>query len=347
MNAKFKIVTLIVTIVFLLTGCSKEPEQISFEGKTMGTTYHIKYIDNQNKELPSPSEVKDDIDNLLIDVNNSMSTYQRDSEISRFNQSKEVNKPFTISEDFATVFKTAVHLNKVTEGALDITVGPLVNLWGFGPDKKVNREPTQDQIAEKIKAVGIEKVKLVSKDNEPALLKKNPNVYIDLSSIAKGFGVDKLANYLEKLGVKNYLVEIGGELKAKGENIQEEPWKIAIEKPEFEQAASVQIIIPLHDLGMATSGNYRNYFEDKNGKRLSHIIDPKKLKPISHNLASVTVLADTTMKADGLATGLFVLGSDKALEIAEKEKLPVFLIIKEKGGYKTKMSSAFKKLTNL
>ncbi len=268
MKIKFKPVTLVVTLFLALTGCSQEPEQISLKGKTMGTTYHIKYIDKHTKELPLPSEVQEDLNELLVEVNNAMSTYQKDSEISRFNQLKEVNQPFAISDDFATVFKSAVHLNKVTEGALDVTVGPLVNLWGFGPDKSVSCEPTKEQISEKIKAVGIDKVQLVSQKNQSALLKTNPNVYIDLSSIAKGFGVDKLANYFEKLGVNNYLVEIGGELKAKGKNLHNEFWQIAIEKPEFEQGTSVQIIIPLHDLGMATSGNYRNYFEDKNGKRL-------------------------------------------------------------------------------
>lgn len=344
---KLKLIAILFLSTFLLMGCGKEPQQISLEGKTMGTRYHIKYIDKQVSKLPKAESVKKEIDTLLVGVNNAMSTYQKDSEISLFNQSKEINKPFDISNDFAKVVKKAFELNKVTQGALDITVGPLVNLWGFGPDKRLNRVPTPEQIAEASQAVGIDKIAVLGTQDAYQLIKKQPNVYIDTSSIAKGFGVDKLAEYLEQLGINDYLVEIGGEIRAKGKNLQQVDWNIAIEKPTFAQGKAVELIVPISNLGMATSGNYRNYFEDKNGKRLSHIIDPKVLQPISHNLASITVLAETSMKADGLATGLFVLGPEKALEIAEQEKLAVFLIIKKDNDYETKMSSEFKKITNL
>ncbi|WP_301099262.1 FAD:protein FMN transferase [Otariodibacter sp.] len=338
------IIALVITL--FISACEKAPEQITLEGKTMGTTYHIKYIDDGKiKDLPSPEKIQEELNTLLVDVNDQMSTYQKDSVISQFNSSKDINKPFPISKDFAKVIEEGIKLNKVTEGALDITIGRLVNLWGFGPDKRLNKEPTAEQIAEYAKSVGIDNIE-ISKDtnNQAFLIKKEPYVYIDLSSIAKGFGVDKLSEYFEQLNVANYLVEIGGEIRGKGKNLSGEYWRISIEKPEFAQGTTSQIIVPLHNLGMATSGNYRNYFEDENGNRLSHIIDPKILRPISHNLASVTVFADNTMKADGLATGLFVLGPQKALEIAEKEKLAIFLIIKTEQGYKTEMSSKFKKL---
>ncbi|MDP8099342.1 FAD:protein FMN transferase [Pasteurella atlantica] len=344
---KLKLFGALALALFLLSGCNQESEQISLEGKTMGTTYHIKYIDEHTKELLKPAEIKKEIDHLLVGVNNAMSTYQKDSEISRFNQSIEINKPFVISKDFATVVKSAFELNKITQGALDITVGPLVNLWGFGPDKRLNQAPTEQQITEKSQAVGINKIRLLSENNQFSLVKTHSKVYIDTSSIAKGFGVDKLAQYLEQLGIENYLVEIGGELRAKGKNIHKDDWQIAIEKPTLVQGQEIQILVPISNLGIATSGSYRNYFEDDEGNRLSHIIDPKQLKPISHNLASITVLANTSMKADGLATGLFVLGTDKALEIAEREHLAIFLIIKTDNGYETKMSSEFKKLTHL
>ena len=232
----------------------------------------------------------------------------------------------------------------MTNGALDVTVGPLVNLWGFGPDKRLNKVPSEAQIAERAAVVGIDKFSLDMTGEKPTLTKSVKGLYLDLSSIAKGFGVDKLAERLEQLGVSSYLVEIGGELRGKGNNLQGHPWRIAIEQPNFAQGESVQIIAPLHNLGMATSGNYRNYFEDENGNRMSHIIDPSKLSPVSHNLASITVLAPTTMTADGLSTGLFVLGPEKALSIAEKEKLAVFLIIKKGDNFETQMSSEFKKL---
>lgn len=328
-----------------LNACEKAPEQITLQGKTMGTTYTVKYIDNgEVKNLANPEKVKSELDRLLVEVNNQMSTYQQDSEISRFNQLKEANQAVEISQDFAKVVEEAMRLNKITEGALDVTVGPLVNLWGFGPDKRLNKVPSDEQIKERSSYVGIDKISL-KMEGKPILTKTMPNLYLDLSSIAKGFGVDKLAEHLEKIGVSNYLVEIGGELRGKGKNLQGLDWRIAIEQPIMEQAQSVQITVPLHNLGMATSGNYRNYFEDENGNRLSHIIDPQKLSPVSHNLASITVLAPTTMTADGLSTGLFVLGAEKALALAEREKLAIFLIVKSGDKFETQMSSEFKKLT--
>ncbi|MDH2925205.1 thiamine biosynthesis lipoprotein [Nicoletella semolina] len=335
-----KICLLIVTL-FALAACEKEPEQISLSGKTMGTTYHVKYIDDGNSaDLPKPEEVKEALDKVLKQVNDEMSTYQKDSQISRFNVMQEADKFINISADFAKVLNEAIRLNKVTEGALDVTIGQLVNLWGFGPDKRMNKVPSEEQIAERAKTVGIDKIQL----NGNKLSKKVANLYLDLSSIAKGFGVDKLSEQLEHYGISRYMVEIGGEIRAEGKNLHGRPWQIAIENPELERGVSAKIVVPLDDFGMATSGDYRNYFEDEQGHRLSHIIDPKQYRPISHNLASITVFAPSAMTADGLSTGLFVLGADKALEIAEREKLAVFLIVKTPEGFETKMSSELEKL---
>ncbi|WGE45709.1 FAD:protein FMN transferase [Actinobacillus equuli] len=343
---KLKSILIFAMSVLFLTACNKAPEQITLQGKTMGTTYTVKYIDDgKATHLPSPEEVHNQLDNLLITVNNEMSTYQKSSQISHFNQLSQVGQAVEISADFAKVVAEAMRLNKVTEGALDVTVGPLVNLWGFGPDKRLNKVPSAEQIAERAKSVGIEKLKLTTGE-KPSLTKLVPNLYLDLSSIAKGFGVDKLAEHLESLGLTNYLVEIGGELRGKGKNLQGVDWRIAIEQPTLAQGQAAQITVPLHNLGMATSGNYRNYFEDDQGNRLSHIINPKELRPVSHKLASITVFAPTTMTADGLSTGLFVLGPEKALEVAEREKLAVFLIIKNGEAFETKMSSEFEKLIN-
>ncbi|WGE47812.1 FAD:protein FMN transferase [Actinobacillus equuli subsp. equuli] len=343
---KLKSILIFAMSAIFLTACNKAPEQITLQGKTMGTTYTVKYIDDgKATDLPSPEEVHNQLDNLLITVNNEMSTYQKSSQISHFNQLSQVGQAVEIPSDFAKVVAEAMRLNKVTEGALDVTVGPLVNLWGFGPDKRLNKVPSAEQIAERAKSVGIEKLKLTTGE-KPSLTKLVPNLYLDLSSIAKGFGVDKLAEHLESLGLANYLVEIGGELRGKGKNLQGVDWRIAIEQPTLAQGQAAQITVPLHNLGMATSGNYRNYFEDEQGNRLSHIINPKELRPVSHKLASITVFAPTTMTADGLSTGLFVLGPEKALEVAEREKLAVFLIIKNGEAFETKMSSEFEKLIN-
>lgn len=341
---KLKAMLLTLATLFL-TACEKAPEQISLQGKTMGTTYQVKYIDDGKvANLPKPEAVQQALDSLLKQVNNEMSTYQKDSQISQFNQLKSANEPFAVSADFAKVVQEAIRLNGVTQGALDVTVGKLVNLWGFGPDKRLNKAPSDEQLAAIAPSVGIEKLQLQEVAGKPALSKLHPDLYLDLSSIAKGFGVDKLAEHLESLGLANYLVEIGGELRGKGVNLQQQPWRIGIEAPEFEQGKTTAMTVPLHNLAMATSGDYRNYFEDEQGNRLSHIIDPKALRPVSHNLASITVLAPTTMTADGLSTGLFVLGAEKALEVAEQDKLAVFLIKKQGDKFEPLMSSEFKKL---
>lgn len=329
-------------LTFTLVACDNSPELVSLSGHTMGTTYSIKYVNSGENSL-SPDEVHENVENILKDVNNKMSTYIPTSELSQFNHNTQLNTPIEISADLATVIKEAIRLNQVTEGKLDVTVGPLVNLWGFGPEKRIDKRPTDQELAKRRAWVGIDKLKLTEQSGKFYLEKTVPQLYIDLSSIAKGFGVDQVANYIETINKTDYLVEIGGEIRAKGKNIENKPWQIAIEKPEFDGSRAVEEIIGLHNLAMATSGDYRNYFEE-NGQRFSHEIDPSTGSPIQHRLASITVLSPSSMTADGLSTGLFVLGDERALEVAEKENLAVYLIIKTEKGFENKMSSAFKKL---
>lgn len=345
--------------VFALSACDKpsEPqpngnaptasqaqgmEIVGLSGKTMGTQYHIKYWEKEPKNSPEAVQAKVEV--VLKDVNQKMSTYIPDSELSRFNQSQDVGKAQPISADLAKVIAEAIRINKLTDGALDITVGPVVNLWGFGPEKRVERRPTAEQLAERQAWVGIDKIDLETKGNEATLSKAIPQVYLDLSSIAKGFGVDQVADVLAAQGIENYMVEIGGEIRAHGVNAEGKPWQIAIEKPNDDGNRGVQSIIGLNNMAMATSGDYRIYFEE-NGQRFAHEIDPKTGYPIQHHLASITVLAPTSMTADGLSTGLFVMGEEKALALAELENIPVYLIMKTDKGFETKMSSAFKQLT--
>lgn len=336
------LLTLIIS--FFLTACQKDPEIISLSGKTMGTSYHIKYIDSGNLQQ-NAEQAHEQIEVILKDVNAKMSTYDPNSELSRFNQSREINKPVEISADLGTVIQEAIRLNRLTEGALDITVGPVVNLWGFGPEKRADKQPTAEQIAERQMWVGINKLKLTKSAVGFQLEKSVPQLYVDLSSIAKGFGVDQVAIHLQSIGVQNYMVEIGGEIRVKGNNIEGKPWQIAIEKPTLDGSRAVEQVIGLKDLAMATSGDYRNYFEE-NGTRFSHEIDPQTGYPIQHRLASITVLAPSSMSADGLSTGMFVLGEERALQLAEQQNLAVYLIIKTEKGFEAKMSSAFAKLLN-
>ncbi|NBH75420.1 FAD:protein FMN transferase [Rodentibacter pneumotropicus] len=333
---------LVVAFACSLAACKKDPEVISLSGKTMGTTYHVKYIDDGSVS-ENLQNTHEQIEYILKDVNAKMSTYIKDSELSRFNQNTQVNTPIEISADFAKVLAEAIQLHQVTEGALDVTVGPVVNLWGFGPEKRPERQPTAEQLAERQAWVGLDKITLDMSGNIPTLSKSVPQVYIDLSSIAKGFGVDQVAEKLEQLNAQNYMVEIGGEIRAKGKNAEGKPWQIAIEKPNMTGERAVENVIGLNNMAMATSGDYRIYFEE-NGKRFAHEIDPKTGYPIQHHLASITVFSPTTMTADGLSTGLFVLGEEKALEVAEKNDIAIYLIIKTANGFETKISSAFKKL---
>jgi len=318
-----------VVLACSLSACKKDPEIISLSGKTMGTTYHIRYIEDDSVS-ENAQKTHEQIEVVLKDVNQKMSTYIKDSELSRFNQNTQVNTPIEISADFAKVLQEAIRLNQVTEGS-------------FGPEKRPERKPTPEQLAERQSWVGIDKIHLDMSGKTPTLSKAVPQVYIDLSSIAKGFGVDQVADVLEHNHVQNYMVEIGGEIRAKGKNAENKAWQIAIEKPNNTGERSVQEVIGLNNMAMATSGDYRIYFEE-NGQRFAHEIDPKTGYPIQHHLASITVLAPSSMTADGLSTGLFVLGENKALEVAEKENIPVYLIMKTEKGFETKMSSAFQKL---
>lgn len=336
-------------LTFLLTACSEDIEQVSISGHTMGTTYTVKYLSAADKTLPPPADVKVQLDNLLKEVNRQMSTYMPDSEISRFNHLDKLPMTMPISDDFAKVVAEAIRLHKVTHGALDVTVGPLVNMWGFGPDKTIQKRPTVTQLDDVREIVGIDKITLQAphKNGEPYQLSKTrKGVYVDLSSIAKGFGVDKVADYLEQISVNNYLVEIGGELRARGANAAKQVWRVGIEQPSVVQKQATQMVVPLHNLAMATSGDYRNFHTDETGQRLSHIINPQTFEPINHQLASITVIHPSAMTADGLSTGLFVLGEQEALAVAEREGLAVFLIIKTADGFTTKMSSAFQNLLN-
>ena len=336
---------LFCTAALVLTACdSKGTAQLTaFSGKTMGTTYSVKYWSAGGQTLPEPAKVQAQMDALLVEVNRQMSTYQPDSEISRFNQMPASADNMPISADFAEVVTEAIHLNQFTEGALDVTVGPLVNLWGFGPET-ITHSPDAAQLAAAKRIIGIDKLRFQPNSSGATLGKTVDGVYLDLSSIAKGFAVDKLARHLDSLGVANYLGEIGGELRAKGRNTKQQPWNVGIEQPQLVQAQATQIVVPLDNRALATSGDYRNFHSDESGRRLSHIIDPQSELPIDHNLASVSVVADNTMRADGLATGLFVLGEERAMALAKQHNLAIFLIVKTQDGFTTHMSPAFQQL---
>ncbi|KII80366.1 FAD:protein FMN transferase [Vibrio renipiscarius] len=319
--------------LLVLAGCEKSVEQVHLSGPTMGTTYNIKYIEQEG--LATADVLQAEIDRLLEEVNDQMSTYRKDSELSRFNQ-HQTSEPFTVSPQTATVVKEAMRLNGLTLGALDVTVGPLVNLWGFGPEARPDVVPTEEELAARKAYTGIQHLSLEGN----ALSKDIPNLYVDLSTIAKGWGVDVVANYLQSQGIQNYMVEVGGEMRLKGVNREGVGWRIAIEKPSVDER-SIQEIIEPGDMAIATSGDYRNYFES-DGVRYSHIIDPKTGYPIHHKVVSVTVLDASSMTADGLATGLMVLGEERGMQIANENNIAAFMIVKTDDGFKELASEAYK-----
>lgn len=308
-------------------------------GLTMGTSYSVKITD-----LPrdiKPAELQTTLNALLWEVNRSMSTYDENSELSHINRARDQSTK-AISPELYIVLKEAVKVNALSGGAFDVTVGPLVNLWGFGPELHEDNVPPSADIQQALQHVGMDRIELDGSPDAPVLRKLDPEAYIDLSAIAKGYGVDRLADYLETHKIDNYMVEIGGEIRVKGVNAEGKPWHIAIEKPVPEARDAFKIIMP-GELAVATSGDYRNYFE-KDGKRYSHTLDPRTGRPIEHTLASVTVLADNCMYADAMATALMVLGPEKSYDLAMAEKLPVMMIVKTASGFEFRVTPMLKPL---
>ncbi|NTX77282.1 FAD:protein FMN transferase [Serratia proteamaculans] len=329
--------TVALSAALLLTGCG--PEQINLDGKTMGTSYSVRYVTGD--DTPSAAKIQAEIDKRLELVNDQMSTYRPDSELSRFNASRAVDKPFPVSAATTEVVLEALRINRVTDGALDVTVGPLVNLWGFGPEGRPDKVPSAAELERRRAWTGINKLSVQGN----ALVKSIPELYVDLSSIAKGYGVDVIAQYLQSQQIKNYMVDIGGEVRTRGHNGEKKPWRIAIERPTAGMEQKAQLVIQPGEMSIATSGDYRNYFE-QGGVRYSHTIDPVTGKPIHHHLVSVTVLSPTCMAADGLSTGLNVLGPERGMALANLMGIPVFMIVKTAKGFEERYSEAFKPYLN-
>lgn len=328
--------------ILVLASCSdKQRPVVHLQGQTMGTTYNVKYLLAENEQEAIDAEkLQQQIDARLIEVNKMMSTYDPTSELSRFNQYRYTDN-FAVSPDTLFVVNEALRLAKLSGGVLDVTVGPLVNLWGFGPTKRPEKVPTESDINEVRDYVGYNKL-----TTTPTGLKKShPMLYVDLSTIAKGFGVDEVAEILEQQGIQDYLVEIGGEMRVRGERGDGSEWLIAIEKPVTTER-TVQKVVSIGENAVATSGDYRNYYEE-NGVRYSHLIDPTTGSPISHNLVSVTVIHPSSMTADGLATAFNVMGWEQAIAVAEQEKLMVFLIRRTADGFDEYASPEFDKLVTV
>lgn len=301
----------------------------------MGTTYHITLVAPEGEQLGvEGEELQAGVDELLRQINQSMSTYIPDSELMQFNRAP-VGEWQELTAPLFEVLQISQNISAESDGAFDITVGPLVDLWGFGPKGEPKVVPEESEITRVREHMGFEHLAL----DEAGQARKLADIRLDLSAVAKGYGVDALSRYLESRGFKHFLVEIGGELSVKGFSTRGDHWRLAIEQPSLLHSGGHKTV-ELTDIAMATSGDYRNYYE-RDGQRFSHTIDPVTGSPIGHNLVSVTVLADSAAEADAWATALNVMGPERALELAQREQLPVYMIVREGDGFSYRHSKAF------
>lgn len=298
-----------------------------FTGRTMGTTYHIKVV---AENLAHTSQVQVQIDARLEQINQSMSTFRPESEISRFNALEQINKPYQVSDDFIKVMLTGKEIYRLTQGAWDGTITPLVLVWGFGKAGPIKQLPDGQAIARARQAVGFD---AISVSPRGFLEKSRPGVSVDLGSIAKGYGVDQVALVLKKMGFDDFLVEIGGEVYAAGRRLDGQLWRVGINRPRKGGAINaVYKVVTLQNRAMATSGDYRNFVQI-DGSTYSHIIDPRTGYPVRNGVVSVSVIADTCALADGLATALMVMGPVKGTALLNAlEQVEGLIVVRHSDG---------------
>ena len=329
------VVTLTAATVHRLYWAELRGPVFEFSGATMGTTFLVK-VAAPGLSRQAHADLAREIRERLTAVNASMSTWDPESEISRFNR-LGAQQPFAASPDLRRVIDAALKVSRASGGAFDITIRPLVQAWGFGDGARPGDEPSSAELSALRQRVGWQRIEV----RDDALLKSHPQTECDLSAIAKGYAVDRVSEDLARLGYPNHLVEIGGELRARGRKLDGSAWRVAIEAPQFVVQRSVHDVLPLVDMAMATSGDYRSYYE-RGGERVSHTIDPRDGQPIRHALASVTVVAEEALWADAWATALNVLGSDAGYDLAEERNLAAYFIIRDNDGtFRTRETSMF------
>ncbi len=329
-------------LVLLLAACTARAPLTTLRGHTMGTTWSVKLV------VPAAADValiergiQAEVDRVVAQ----MSTYEPDSDLARFNRAAAGSWQ-TLPPEFFAVLSHALKLAEDTDGAYDPTAAPLVDAWGFGPGSRGHRIPSADEIAAARAAVGWRRLKL---DHANRRAYQPGGVRIDLSSIAKGFGTDQIARFLERERVEHYLVDISGELRAHGRRPDGSDWHVAIEKPDaaagaVESAAQVERVVALHEMSIATSGDYRHAFEH-GGRRYSHHIDPRSGWPVEHRIASVSTLAPDCMQADAIGTVMMVLGPEQGMAWAQQRGLAVLLIVRERDALVERRTPAFTALS--
>ncbi len=313
----------LIALVLIVSSCQRTDNYVLINGFTMGTSYQITLNDPAGKA----PQIHQLVEQELRLINQQMSTYIDDSDLSQFNQIPSTDCQ-ELPAPLIKVIASALEVSQQTQGKFDVTVSPLIEVWGFDKRQTNNAIPSQQSIETMLSQIGYNKITI----NDQCVAKTNPTLSVNLSAIAKGYGVDRVAEIIRQHGIENYLVEIGGETASKGLNPSAKPWRLAIEAPQ-QQRKIQQVFAPLGK-GVATSGDYRNYFE-KDGVRYSHTIDPTTGKPVTHALASITVLHEQTMLADAYATAFMVMGETESLAFANEREIPVYLIIKTPNGFES------------
>ncbi|WP_412072112.1 FAD:protein FMN transferase [Pseudomonas fluorescens] len=318
-----------------LSGCGNSDSMESFGGPTMGSTYSIQYL--RQKGLAAPAEVRVEVEKILAEVDRQMSTYRSDSAIERFN-ALPAHRCQTMPAPILKLVRVAEQLSEQSEGAYDLTVEPLLNLWGFGPQGREEKVPSAQALADVRQRVGYQHLRIESDQ-----LCKDAAVEVDFNSLAAGYAVDTLAARLDAMGIHNYLVEATGELKAAGRKLDGSPWRIALEEPRDDRQVA-QRILAVDGYSVSTSGDYRNYFQ-QDGKRYSHTFDARTGAPVSHTLASVTVIHPSALMADGLSTLLLILGPVRGWDYAEQQDIGAFFVIRADTGFVIRTNQAFERLS--
>lgn len=323
-----------VSLLTALTGCWFSERVEEFGGSTMGSTYTVKYV--RSKDSPSLESLKRETEAILAEVDQQMSTYRDDSAIEQFNQAP-AGTCQAMPAGVLQLVEAGRVLHEQSAGAFDLTLEPLLNLWGFGPKARAEKVPTAEPLTAARTRVGMQHLR-----SEGERLCKDVDVQVDFNSIAAGYAVDKIVQRFNELGVTRYMVEATGELKAAGKKPDGQPWRIGLEAPQDGQRVA-QRVLDVDGYGISTSGDYRNYFEEE-GRRYSHTLDPLTGAPITHKLAAVTVVDKSTLRADGLSTVLMVMGTERGLAFAERMGIAAFFVTREGGAFVTQTTQAFEQL---
>ncbi|WP_238350109.1 FAD:protein FMN transferase [Pseudomonas sp. SWRI154] len=318
----------------VLSGCGNGDTLERFDGPTMGSRYSIQYV--RHVATAGPIEVRGEVESILAEVDRQFSTYRGDSDIERFN-ALPADSCAVMPVPVLELIRVGEQLSSQSDGAFDLTVEPLLNLWGFGPQSRTEEVPSADALAQARQRVGYRHLHI---DGER--LCKDAAVEVDFNSIAAGYAVDRIAGRLKALGIDSYLAEVTGELKAAGRKPDDSAWRIALEEPRDDKRVAKRVI-ELNGYGVSTSGDYRKYFE-QGGRRYSHTFDARTGAPVLHNLASVTVIHPSALMADGLSTLLLILGPEQGWDYAQEHGIGVFFVLRDNDRFVGRTNDAFERM---